>query len=170
MNDPSPSQPDKDYRLRVDVERFLCLEADLLDEWKLEEWVSLFTADGTYVIPVPEEPDSNPAETISLVTDNMPRLRSRVSQLLGRAAWAENPRSRTRRLVTNIQVHAGQGDEIRVSANFMLHRSRNDRIDLFVGRCEYQLVRHADSFQIRHRKTILNQDSVRPQNKISVIL
>jgi p-cumate 2,3-dioxygenase beta subunit len=169
MNNPRPAKADK-YRLRADIEQFLCNEADLLDQWKLDEWVSLFTADGTYVIPVPDEPDNNPADTISLVNDDMPRLSSRVRQLLGPAAWAENPRSRTRRLVTNIQAQAGEGDEVTASANFMLHRARNDRIDVFVGRCEYRLVRHGDGFRIRHRKAILNQDSVRPQNKVSIIL
>jgi p-cumate 2,3-dioxygenase beta subunit len=170
MNDLSASQSDDYYRLRADVERFLCLEADLLDAWKLEEWTSLFTEDATYLVPVPDEPSSNPSDTIFLVTDNMLRLRSRVRQLLGQTAWAENPRSRTRRLVTNIQVQVGQGEEIRASANFMLHRSRADRIDVFVGRYEYQLVRNADTFLIRHRKAILNQDSIRPQNKVSMIL
>lgn len=170
MNPPNPTQSDDNYRLRADVEQFLYLEADLLDQWRLEEWASLFTEDGVYVVPAPDEPEGNPADTISLVTDDMPRIRSRVRQLLGRVAWAENPHSRTRRLVTNVQVRAGQGDEVRASANFMLHRSRNDRIDVFVGRCEYQLIRHLDGFRIQHRKAILNQDSVRPQNKISIIL
>lgn len=158
------------YRLRADVEQFLYQEADLLDDWKLEEWVALFADDGAYVVPVPEEPDSSPTDTISLVADDMPRLRSRVRQLLGRAAWAENPRSKTRRLITNVQVRPGEGDELIASANFMLHRARNERIDVYVGRYEYRLAREAAGFRIRHRKAVLSQDSVRPQNKISVIL
>lgn len=158
------------YRLRADVEQFLYREADLLDEWKLEEWAALFTEDASYVVPVPEEPDSSPADTISLVADDMPRLRSRVRQLLGRAAWAENPRSKTRRLITNVQVKPEEGDELTATANFMLHRARNDRIDVYVGRYEYRLAREAAGFRIRHRRAVLSQDSVRPQNKISVIL
>ena len=37
-----------------------------------------------------------------LIADDRRNLASRVRQLLGGTTWAENPRSRTRRLVTNI--------------------------------------------------------------------
>lgn len=158
------------YRLRADVEQFLYAEADLLDDWKLNEWAALFTEDATYVVPVPDEPDSDPATTVSLVADNIDRLRSRVHQLLGRAAWAENPRSRTRRLITNVQAKPLEGDEVAASANFLLHRARHDRIDVYIGRVDYRLLREGSGFRIRHRRAALSQDSVRPQNKISVIL
>jgi p-cumate 2,3-dioxygenase beta subunit len=162
--------PDNDYQLQAAVAQFLYREADLLDEWRLEEWLQLFTDDATYFVPIPEEPDSDPTSSLALISDDTIRLRSRVQQLLGRAAWAENPHSRTRRLLTNIQVRPGSGSDIEATANFAVHRWRNERADMFVGYYKYLLVLDQGTFRIRHRKAVLNQDSVRPQNKISIIL
>ncbi len=45
-------------------ERFLQHEARLLDEGKFDEWLALFTADGSYWVP--SEPDQdNPHDTVS---------------------------------------------------------------------------------------------------------
>ena len=39
---------------------------------------------------------------------------------LGPAAWAENPRARTRRLVSNVRLLGVEGDTARVTANFAI--------------------------------------------------
>jgi hypothetical protein len=50
-------------------ERFLQHEARLLDEGQFDEWLALFTADGSYWVP--SEPDQdNPHETVSLIYDD----------------------------------------------------------------------------------------------------
>jgi p-cumate 2,3-dioxygenase beta subunit len=156
--------------LRLLVESFLYAEARLLDNWQLHEWAALFTSDGMYRIPALDNPDGDPATTIGLVADDLPRIQSRVRQLLGDTAWAENPKSRTRRLITNVEITGVDGEEIRVTANFMVHRSRRERTDVYVGRYEYRLVRAGESFRIRERKVFLDQDAMRPQNKISIIV
>ena len=37
--------------LREEVEDFLFREAELLDDWLLDDWVALFTEDGRYIVP-----------------------------------------------------------------------------------------------------------------------
>ena len=45
--------------LRAVVEEFLYHEAALLDAWRLDEWLALFTADGRYMVPTTSTPPSN---------------------------------------------------------------------------------------------------------------
>src|SRR6266704_1644506 len=91
---------------RAEVEDFLYAEAALLDEWRLQEWLELLTDDATYQIPPTDLPDADARNTLFIVADDALRIRSRVKQLLGKAAWAENPKSRTRRMISNVRVLA----------------------------------------------------------------
>ncbi|MEA2730882.1 MAG: p-cumate 2,3-dioxygenase subunit beta, partial [Acetobacteraceae bacterium] len=96
---------------REQVEDFLYAEADLLDNWQLNEWIALFDQErGSYFIPTTDAPDADPNKALFLIADDMPKLRSRVSQLLSGVAWAENPKSHTRHLVNNVRI-AGMEDD-----------------------------------------------------------
>ena len=79
-------------------------KAALLDEWKLEEWLELLTDDAIYQVPSTDAPEGDERNTLYLIADDALRIRSRVKQLLGKSAWAENPHSRTRRMITNVRV------------------------------------------------------------------
>src|SRR4029434_8027032 len=83
---------------RATIEDFLYEEAALLDEWRLREWLELLTEDATYEVPSTDAPDGDARTTLFIIADNIERIRSRVNQLLGKSAWAENPRSRTRQI------------------------------------------------------------------------
>ncbi|WP_428339886.1 aromatic-ring-hydroxylating dioxygenase subunit beta [Mycobacterium sp.] len=79
---------------RADVEDFLYHEAALLDEWRLEEWLDLFTIDCVYEVPAPDRPDDDPAETFALIHDRRPMLEQRVIRLTKPTAHAEFPHRR----------------------------------------------------------------------------
>lgn len=155
---------------RQQIEDFLYEEAALLDEWRLEEWLQLMTDDASYYVPATDAPDGDHRNTLFLVSDDIVRLRSRVKQLLGRFAHAENPRSRTRRFIGNVRIRSVEGDTFRVTANFLVSRTRMEQVDTYVGRYEYLLVHNDGSFKIRERRAILDLDSLRPQGKVSIIL
>ena len=155
---------------RQQIEDFLYDEAALLDEWRLEEWLALLTDDAAYYVPSTDTPEGDPKDTLFIVSDDIVRLRSRVKQLLGRFAHAENPRSRTRRLISNVRIRGVEGDTIRVTANFAVYRSRMEQLDTYVGRYEYVLVHKDGKLKIRERRAILDLDSLRPQGKVSIIL
>ena len=155
---------------RRDVEDFLYEEAALLDEWRLDDWLDLLTDDVHYLVPPTDRPDSDPTSTLFLVADDAKRLRSRVSQLLGDTAWAENPRSRTRRLIANVRIREAKADALRVTANFTIHRIRMDRWDSYVGRYENTLVVADGALRIRERRAILDHEALRPHGKVSIIL
>lgn len=152
------------------IEDFLYEEAALLDEWKLAEWLELLTEDATYQVPSTDTPDGDPQTTLFIIADNRDRIRSRVDQLLGKFAWAENPPSRTRRLITNVRIRSIEGDVIRVTANFAVYRMRFEHTDTYIGRYEYILVFQESRLKIRHRRAILDLEALRPHGKVSIIL
>jgi len=155
---------------RQTIEDFLYEEAALLDEWRLDAWLDLLTEDATYEVPATDTPDGDPKTTLSLIADDITRIRSRVHQLLGKSAWAETPHSRTRRLVSNVRIREVTEENIYVTANFVVYRMRFEQIDTYVGRYEYTLVQRGGALKIRERKAVLDLEALRPQGKVSIIL
>jgi p-cumate 2,3-dioxygenase subunit beta len=155
---------------RNEVEDLLYNEAALLDEWRLEEWQGLLTDDAVYEIPPTDVPEGDSRNTLFIIADDALRIKSRVKQLLGRTAWAENPHSRTRRIISNVRVLGADGDSILVTANFAVYRMRYESVDAYVGRYNYKLVRLGNNLRIRERRAILDNEALRPHGKISFIL
>jgi p-cumate 2,3-dioxygenase beta subunit len=155
---------------RQQVEDFLYREAALLDEWLLEEWLELLTDDATYQIPPTDVPEGDARNTLFIIADDAVRIRSRVKQLLGKSAWAENPPSRTRRLISNVRVLGAEGDLVLVTANFAVYRMRYESVDTYVGHYDYKLVHQGDDLKIHERRVILDNEALRPHGKISFIL
>ena len=89
---------------------------------------------------------------------------------MGRYAWAENPPSRTRRLVTNVRILREDSDGVEATANFAVHRFRGNVAEAYVGRYVYGLVRRDGGWKIRRRVAILDLETLRPHGKLSIIL
>ena len=156
---------------REQVENFLFDEADLLDTWKLNEWLALFDPErGGYYMPTMDAPDSDPATALYLIADDMVRLRSRVAQLLSGTTWAENPVSRTNHMITNVRITGTEGDAILVQANFVVFRMRFQNIDPYIGKYHYKLLPHGGSFRILERRVLLDLEALRPHGKVSFIV
>jgi p-cumate 2,3-dioxygenase subunit beta len=156
---------------RQQVEDFLYADAALLDDWRLQEWSELLTEDATYVVPATDAPEGDPASTLAVIADDAAQLRARVEQLQSKWAWAENPPSRTRRLITNVRIRSvNERGEAMVTANFVVYRFRHERMEAFVGRYEHVLVSRGGQIRMRHRKAILDLESLRPHGRVSIIL
>ena len=155
---------------RSEVEDLLYNEAALLDDWRLEEWLELLTEDAIYQVPPTDVPEGDARNTLFIIADDVVRIRSRVKQLLGKFAWAENPHSRTRRMIANVRVLGAEGENILVSANFAVHRMRYESVDTYIGHYEYKLIRADKGLKIRERRAILDNEALRPHGKISFIL
>ena len=153
-----------------EIERFLVDEAALLDEWRLEEWLALFAEDARYLVPPLDAPDSDHRTTLFLIADDRRNLASRVRQLLGGTTWAENPRSRTRRLVTNFRILEESAESVTATANFAVWRFQHEATDVYVGRYVNLLVRGPAGLMFRERRAILDLETLRPHGKLSFIL
>src|SRR5580693_8082954 len=164
------SMSSTDLPSRQEVEDLFYKEAALLDEWRLEEWQGLLTADAIYQVPPTDVPEGDSRNTLFIIADDALRIRSRVKQLLGKAAWAENPHSRTRRMIANVRVLGAEGENILVTANFAVHRMRYESVDTYIGHYNYKLLRKGNELRIRERMAILDNEALRPHGKISFIL
>ena len=155
---------------RSEAEDFLFKEAALLDAWRLEEWANLFTEDGEYLIPATDAPDGAPGTSLYLVYDDRHRLGERAKRLLKKTAHAEQPRSRTRHMSSNVMVAEAEGAVMPVFCNFVVFRSRMEVTNIYPGHAEYLLVRNGEGLKIRSKKAVLDVDALRPHGKISIIL
>jgi p-cumate 2,3-dioxygenase subunit beta len=154
------------------VEDFLYAEADLLDSWRLDEWLALFDQErGGYYVPTTDcPPDADPSTTVFLIADDMPKLRSRVEQLLSGLTWAENPRSRTRHIVNNVRIIGREGEVLLARANFVVYRMRFQNIDPYIGTYHYRLIPNNGTFKILERRVVLDLEALRPHGKVSFIV
>ena len=154
---------------RAEVEEFLFHEAALLDAWKLDEWLGLLTEDATYRVPSNDRPDSDPKTALFMIADDIRRIRARVTRLNDPHAHAESPRSRTRRMISNVRIV--EKDPLRVEANFIIHRFRgNEDVRQYVGHYRYTLIREGTRLKIRSREAILDAMELASLGTVSFIL
>src|SRR5215217_1895527 len=113
---------DSSTLMRQNVEDFLYEEAALLDAWELDAWLALLTHDAVYRVPANDTPVADPSDTLFLIADDINRLRARVVRLKDKNAHAEFPRSRTRRIISNVRIVGREPDAVRVAANFLVYR------------------------------------------------
>jgi p-cumate 2,3-dioxygenase subunit beta len=156
---------------RVEIEDFLFHEAALLNEWRLEEWLELFAEEGAYLVPnVVGDPYASPESTLYFIADDRYHLSERVKRLGKKTAHAEQPRSATRRLVSNVRILARNLTDVRVEASFATYRTNQGVTDVYFGRHEYVLVERGDVMRILEKRTILDTDALRPQGRLSIIV
>ncbi|MEV5571134.1 3-phenylpropionate/cinnamic acid dioxygenase subunit beta [Spirillospora sp. NPDC052269] len=156
-----------------EIEQFLYREADLLERREYDAWLDLFTDDLHYYMPVRSNGQAGDDETLdeelalALFDDDKRFLLERVRKLRTGSAWAEEPPSRTVRMVTNVMV--GEPDprtgEFTVSSRFLLSRNRlQDEDEAYAG-SRFDRFRRTDrGLRICDRRIMLNQAVVLSKN------
>jgi p-cumate 2,3-dioxygenase beta subunit len=154
---------------RSEIEDFLYLEAALLDAWKLDEWLQLLTEDATYRVPSNDRPQSDPKSALFTIADDIRRIRARVTRLKDPHAHAESPRSRTRRMISNVRIV--EQNPLLVEANFVIYRFRgNEDVRQYVGRYRHTLERRDGRLKIKAREAILDAMELASLGTVSFIL
>lgn len=162
--------------LRAEVEAFLVEEAAMLDEWRLDEWLALFTEGGRYLIPTTDARDVDPRAGVTIVDDDTERLAGRVRRLQSRGAHREFPWSRVRHLVTNVRLcpSAVPPDgpvPLIAESSFCVYRFRRHECHTFVGSYRHTLVRDDGDGALRIAEKVarLDMEDLVP-GTVSVIL
>lgn len=156
---------------RAEVEDFLYAEADLLDNWRLDDWLALLTDDAAYYVPPNDRPDADHRTTLFTIADDMVRLRERVIRLKDPNCHAEYPPSRTRRLITNVRITGVEGDSVIAAANFVVYRHRRgEPMREFVGHYRHRLRRVGGTLKIAERRAILDAHELGSMGSVSFIL
>ncbi|HJN88266.1 MAG: aromatic-ring-hydroxylating dioxygenase subunit beta [Dehalococcoidia bacterium] len=157
------------FLLHHEVEQFLYHEAALLDEWRLDEWLTFFTDDARYVVPTTDLPEGDPRQDLVFIDDDRLRLQGRVNRLKSRHAHREYPWSTTRRLITNVMIVEAVGDELAVRASCLVYRFRMGEEAPYVGHYEFRLKRVDGDLRIRRRRAVLDMEALQAHGALSII-
>ncbi|HKV56355.1 MAG TPA: aromatic-ring-hydroxylating dioxygenase subunit beta [Candidatus Binataceae bacterium] len=145
---------------RQQAEEFLYEEARALDDGRYEDWFATLTDDARYWVPCNGE-GVDPNREISLVYDDHARLRDRIARLASGMAHAQSPASKTRRLVSNVQIDEVEEDRAKVVSAFILYELRQGKPRIFAGRYEHQVRLEEGRWKIAAKKAVLvNNDEV----------
>lgn len=142
------------------VEAFVYREARLMDEHAYDEWLALWSEDALYWVPSNDD-DFDPDRHVSIVYEDRARLEDRVRRLKSGAAYAQDPKSRLSRVISNVEIDEDAGGELTVNSKFNLTALRRGRMDTFAGRVIHKLRPIGDDFKIAYKKVLLiNNDEV----------
>lgn len=143
-------------------------EARLLDEGRLEDWLELFAPECVYWLPMTPG-GGEPAAEVTLAFDDRRRLEDRIVWLRSAYVWSQIPRSRTRRMITNVEVTQAEArDQLLVRSNFVLHDIRPSYRAVFAGWTTHRLRAHGDSWLIAIKQVNL-LDSDQAHANLSII-
>jgi 3-phenylpropionate/cinnamic acid dioxygenase small subunit len=137
---------------QMSVEDFLYHEAWLMDENRYEDWLDLFDEDCVYWIPS-NEADYDPSQHTSILYGDRAMLQDHVSRLSEGKAFAQSPKSKLVRQVSNIRCDAE--NPLIVSANFIVVELRNRVQRIHAGRSDYELVVTDGALKIKMKKVLL---------------
>ena len=156
----------------------------MLDDRRYGEWLGLMAPDIKYEAPTRHtRRSSGPGEKwqieaeledddgLRFFEDDFAGLSMRVARLGTGMAWAEDPPSRTRHMITNVEVEEGDaGDELKVYSNFLVYRTRLEKQrDVFAGQRRDVLRRQPDGALKIAARTIIFDATVLPANNLSIL-
>lgn len=161
--------------LQQEIEQFLYFEASLLDDHLIADWMGLMAADIHYFMPLrtnrgPRERDRefSGLRDIAYFDESKASLDLRLRKLQTGVAWAEEPPSRTRHMVTNVRITAlANPTEYEVKSVFLLYRNRAEtQTDIFAGmRIDgLRRIESAAGFEIFKRHIHLDQSTLLANN------
>lgn len=166
MSPPEPATPER----REAVTTFLNHEAELLDNRELKAWLELLTDDITYEVPrrVTREVGKDVpvfSEKSFHLQEDRDSLEARIVRYDKDYAWAENPASRTTRLVSNIRIAPGD-PPFQVKSNFLLVRLRNEEAHpTFLSGERHDVLRRVEGdLKLADRRVLLAQTVMPTQN------
>jgi 3-phenylpropionate/cinnamic acid dioxygenase small subunit len=154
--------------LEREVEQFLYHEAELIDQRQFFDWLDLLAEDIHYHMPIrrnykfgeKHRENSDPDSEISWFDEGKRTLSGRVRQIMTGVHWAEEPPSRVRHIISNVQVHDISGDEVQVRSRFFVWTQRlADETNMFIGKRDDLLRRDSETgWKIVKRTILLDQN------------
>ena len=169
-----------DRDIHFEVEQFYYEEAELLDDGRFADWLELLADDVDYWMPTRTN-RLRRQQALSIAArgeaafydETKDSLAWRIRRFDSGMAWAEDPPSRTRHLVTNIVAHhvdpdAQAGfttDDLEVRSAFLVYRNRLQREEnIFAGRRVDILRRTDEGLQVARRVILLDQNVLQAKN------
>jgi 3-phenylpropionate/cinnamic acid dioxygenase small subunit len=138
------------------IEAFVFREARLADENRYDEWLSLWhEEEAVYWVPANKD-DYDPRRHVSIIYDRWERLQARVDRLKSGAAWSQEPQSRMRRIVSNVEIDDIRADGvIVVRSNFVLGELRRELQTAYFAAQEHHLRPVGSGLKMSLKKVML---------------
>lgn len=162
-----------DLELTHRVKQFYYREAEILDDGHFADWLELFEEDLEYFAPLRTNRLRRQAALsiggrgeAAYFDETKESLAWRIRRYDSGMAWAEDPPSRTRHLVSNIMVrHTGE-NELEVRSAFLVYRNRLQiETDLYSGgRTDILRIREDGSFGIAAREILFDVNVLQAKN------
>ena len=166
--------------IHFEVEQFYYEEAELLDDGRFADWLELLADDLDYWMPTRtnrlrrQQALSTAARGEAAFYDETKEsLAWRIRRFDSGMAWAEDPPSRTRHLITNVVVrHVDPSqhrefsvDDLEVRSAFLVYRNRLQREEnIFAGQRTDILRRVSVGLQVARRVVLLDQNVLQAKN------
>jgi 3-phenylpropionate/cinnamic acid dioxygenase small subunit len=163
--------------LWLELMQFYIREAWLLDERKFKEWVELFTDDVLYFMPRRKNVPRREAHReltelgdLAIFEEDKRYLQMRVARLDTGMAWAEDPPSRTRHMIGNLEASAVENGEVEARTAFLVYRSHLETDHQLLSGYREDVLRKADGgWRVARRKIVLDANVLLDKN-LSVFL
>jgi 3-phenylpropionate/cinnamic acid dioxygenase small subunit len=164
--------------LHYELERFLIMEADLLDRRDFDAWLDLLDDDLHYVIPnqaiAVAETDSRSVgftHANSFLDETKVALERRIRRMALPNAWSEHPPPRTCRFVSNVRVTSMPDEVFAVASSLLVYRSRLANDGRLIAGARRDRIRRTDgpSGWRLLRREVQVLDAVIEANHLSVI-
>jgi 3-phenylpropionate/cinnamic acid dioxygenase small subunit len=173
----SAIEPSARQSLWFELMEFYIREAWLLDERKFKEWLDLFTDDILYFMPRRKNVlrrelhrEVTPLGDLAILEEDKRYLEMRVARLETGMAWAEDPPSRTRHLIGNLEVTPHDGGEAAARTAFLVYRSHLETDHQLLSGSRDDVLRRVDGKWKVARRTILLDANVLLDKNLSVFL
>ena len=141
-------------QLLDEVTQWVYREARLQDEHRYDEWEALWTDDGIYWVPANGD-GGDPEQEMSIIYDNRSRIALRIRQFHTGKRYSQTPKSRLRRVVSNIEILSDDGGELTVGSNALIFESHVRGDTLWAARNEYRLRRDGTGLKMAFKKVVL---------------
>jgi 3-phenylpropionate/cinnamic acid dioxygenase small subunit len=130
-------------------------EARLLDQLRFDEWLALYTPECLYWVPTTPA-GGDPRREVAISFDDRRRMEDRIFRLRTGYAWSQAPKSRTVRMISNVEVFATGREAVRmVRSNFLISEFRVDGTRYLSGWCGHRLVQQGGQWLIAVRQVNL---------------
>ena len=163
--------------LWLELMQFYIREAWLLDERKFKEWLELFTDDVLYFMPrrknVPRREahrELTPLGDLAILEEDKRYLQMRVARLDTGMAWAEDPPSRTRHMVGNLQAEMAENGEVQARTAFLVYRSHLETDHQLLSGYREDVLRKVEGAWKVAKRTIVLDANVLLDKNLSVFL
>src|SRR5215472_11131137 len=163
--------------LWFELMQFYIREAWLLDERNFKEWLDLFTDDVLYFMPRRKnvlrrelQREVTPLGDLAILEEDRRYLEMRVARLETGMAWAEDPPSRTRHMIGNLQVTPLENGEVEAKTAFLVYRSHLETDAQLLSGCREDVLRKVDGAWKVTRRTIVLDANVLLDKNLSVFL